>query len=124
MSSDDENTTTQLEPKYQLRSNTQSLELISLSSRSSRRYHQASTAPLSSSITPTRNSGSGYITSMVHQSPFGGAHQWGTPIAALLSHHHRIFRCKSLPLHPYTPWKLAVLVGELRSSAEGQVLFL
>ncbi len=82
MSSDDESTTARPEPKYQLRSNTQSFEPISLSSRASRRYHQASTAPSSFSTTPTRNSGSGYTTSTVHQSPFGGAHQWTTPVAA------------------------------------------
>ncbi len=82
MSSDDKSSIAQPEPRYQLRSNTQSFEPISLSSRASRRYHQVSTAPLSSSTTPTRNSGLGYITSMVHQSPFGGAHQWGTPVTA------------------------------------------
>jgi len=82
MSSDDESTTARPEPRYQLRSNTQSLEPISLSSRSSRQYHQASTTPLSSNTTPTRNSSSGYTTSTVHQSPFGGVNQWGTPIAA------------------------------------------
>jgi len=81
MSSNDESTTTQPEPKYQLQSNTQSFEPISLSSRSSRQYHQVSTTPLSSSTTPTRNLGSGYITSTIHQSPFGGVHQWGTPVA-------------------------------------------
>jgi hypothetical protein len=37
-----------------------------------------SIAPPSSNTTPTRNSGSGYITSTVHQSPFGGVNQWGT----------------------------------------------
>jgi len=36
--------------------------------------------PPSNSI-PTRNSSSGYTTSMVHQSPFGGVNQWGTPTA-------------------------------------------
>ncbi len=82
MSSDDESTTTHLEPRYQLRSNTQPFELISLSSRSSRRYHQASTAPSSSSTTPIRNSGLGYTTSTTHQSPFGGVNQWGTPTTA------------------------------------------
>ena len=82
MSSDDESTTTHLEPRYQLRNNTQPFELISLSSLSSRRYHQASTAPSSSSTTPVRNSGSGYTTSTVHQSPFGGVNQWGTHVAA------------------------------------------
>ncbi len=40
-----------------------------------------STTPLSSSTTPTRNSGLGYTTSTVHQSPFGAAHQWGTLVA-------------------------------------------
>ncbi len=54
-----------------------------LSSRSSQRYHQTSTAPPSSSTTPTWNSGSGYTTSTVHESPFGGVNQWGTPVAAL-----------------------------------------
>jgi len=82
MSSDDESTTARPEPRYQLRSNTQSFESISLSSRSSWQYHQASTTPPSSSTTPTRNSGLGYTTSTVHQSPFGGVNQWGTPIAA------------------------------------------
>ncbi len=82
MSSDDESSTTHPEPRYQLWSNTQPFEPISLSSRSSRRYHQASTAPSSSSTTPVRNSGSGYTTSTVHQSPFGGVNQWGTPVPA------------------------------------------
>ncbi len=82
MSSDDKNTSTQLEPRYQLRHNTQSFELIFLSSRSSRQYHQTSIAPSSSSITPTRNSSLNYTTSTVHQNPFGGAHQWGTLDAA------------------------------------------
>jgi hypothetical protein len=41
-----------------------------------------STTPLSSSTTPTRNSGSGYTTSTIHQSPFEGVNQWGTPIVA------------------------------------------
>ncbi len=83
MSSNDESTTVHPELRYQLRSNTQSFEPISLSSRSSRQYHQASTAPSSLSTTPTRNSSSCYITSTVHQSPFGGVNQWGTPAAAL-----------------------------------------
>jgi hypothetical protein len=47
-----------------------------------RRYHQASTTPSSSSTTPIRNLGSGYTTSTVHQSPFGGVNQWGMPIVA------------------------------------------
>ncbi len=82
MSSNDESTTTRPMPRYQLRSNTQSFEPISLSSRASRRYHQVSTTPSSSSTTPTKNSGSGYTTSTVHQSPFGGgAHHWTTPVA-------------------------------------------
>jgi hypothetical protein len=37
----------------------------------------------STSTTPTRNLGSSYITSTVHQSPFEGVNQWGTPTAAL-----------------------------------------
>jgi len=41
-----------------------------------------STTPSSSSTTPTRNSCSGYTTSTIHESPFGGVNQWGTPIAA------------------------------------------
>jgi hypothetical protein len=36
----------------------------------------------SSNTTPTRNSGSGYTTSIIHQSPFGGVTHWGTPAAA------------------------------------------
>ncbi len=82
MSLDDESTIARPEPRYGLRSNTQSFEPIYLSSWSSRRYHQASTTPPSSSTTPTRNSGSGYTTSIVHQSPFGGVNQWGMPVAA------------------------------------------
>jgi hypothetical protein len=82
MSSNDESSTTHLEPRYQLRSNPQPFEPIFLSSRSSRRYHQASTASSSSSTTPVRNSGSGYTTSTVHQNPFGGVNQWGTPVVA------------------------------------------
>jgi hypothetical protein len=80
MSSDDESTTVQLEPRYQLRNNTQSFEPISLSSRSSWQYHQTSTVPPSSNTTPTKNSSSGYITLTIHQSPFGGVNQWGTPV--------------------------------------------
>ncbi len=82
MSLDDESTTAHPKPRYQLQSNTQSFEPISLSSRSSRQYHQASTVPLSSSITPIRNFGLSYTTSTVHQSPFGGVNQWCTPIDA------------------------------------------
>ncbi len=41
-----------------------------------------------------------------------------------LSPYHRIFCCKSLLLHPYTPWRSVVFLGVLRSSAEGQVPFL
>jgi len=78
MSLDDESTTTQQKPRYQLQSNTRSFEPISLNSRSSWRYHQASIMPLSSSTTPTKNLGSNYITSMIHHSPFGGVNQWGT----------------------------------------------
>ncbi len=37
----------------------------------------------------------------------------------LLSHHHYIFHCKLLRLHPYTPWRSVVPLGELRSLAEG-----
>jgi len=37
----------------------------------------------SSSTTPIKNSGLGYTTSTVHQNPFGGVNQWGTPSAAL-----------------------------------------
>jgi hypothetical protein len=36
---------------------------------------------MSSNTTPTKNSGSGYITSTVHQSPFGGVNQWGMHVA-------------------------------------------
>jgi hypothetical protein len=74
MSSDDDNTIVLLEPRYRLRSNTQSFEPISLNLRSSRWYHQVSTTPSSSNTTPTKNLGSGYTTSRVHQSPFGGVH--------------------------------------------------
>jgi hypothetical protein len=60
---------------------TQSFESISLNSQSSWWYHQASTTPSSSSIIPTRNSSSGYTTSIVHRSPFGGVNQWGMFVA-------------------------------------------
>jgi hypothetical protein len=66
MSLDDENIIAQLEPRYQLQSNTQSFELISLSSQFSRRYHQMSIAPPSSSTTSTRNLSSSYTTSTIH----------------------------------------------------------
>ncbi len=79
MSSDDESTTAQPEPRYKLWSNTQSFEPISLSSRSSRQYHQACRAPSSSNTTPIRIPGSDYTTSTIHQSPFGVFNQWGTP---------------------------------------------
>jgi len=82
MSSNDESTTVQPEPKYQLQSNTQSFEPISLSSRPSQRYHQVFTAPPSSSITPTKNLSSSYTTSTIHQNPFGGVNQWGTLVVA------------------------------------------
>ncbi len=36
----------------------------------------------------------------------------------------RISRCKPWLLHPHTPWRSVVPLGELRSSAEGQVPFL
>jgi hypothetical protein len=39
--------------------------------------------PSSSSTTLARNSGLGYTTSTVHQSPFEGVNQWGTPAVAL-----------------------------------------
>jgi len=94
MSSDDENTTTHPEPRYQLRSNTQPFEPISLSSRSSRRYHQASTTPSSSSTTPIRNSGSGYTTSTIHKVHLEGLISGVHLLLHLRSHHHCILRCK------------------------------
>jgi hypothetical protein len=90
MSSNDESITVHPKPRYQLRSNTQPFEPISLSSRSSRQYHQASTAPSSSSTTHIKNLGSGYTTSMVHQSPFGKVNQWGTLIAARAFTNHPV----------------------------------
>ncbi len=83
MSSNDESTIAQPEPRYQLWSNTQSFESISLSPRSSQQYHQTSTTSSSSSTIPTKNSCSSNTTSMVHQSPFGGVNLWGTFAAAL-----------------------------------------
>jgi len=53
-----------------------------LNSQSSQWYHKASTVPPSSSTTPTKNSGSGYTTLTIHQSPFGGVNQWGKLVAA------------------------------------------
>jgi hypothetical protein len=38
---------------------------------------------LSFNTTPTKNSGSGYITSTIHQSSFGGVNKWGMLIIAL-----------------------------------------
>jgi len=38
--------------------------------------------PPLSNITPNKNSGSGYTTSTIHQSPFEGVNQWGTPATA------------------------------------------
>jgi hypothetical protein len=83
MLSYDESTTTQSELRYQLWSKTQSFEPISLNSWYSRQYHQTSTTPPSSNTTPTRNWSLGYISSTIHQSPFGGVNQWHTPSAAL-----------------------------------------
>ncbi len=83
MSSNDESTIAHPEPRYQLRNNTQSFKPIFLSWQSFLRYHQASIAPPSSSTTPIRNSGLGYITSTVHQNPFGWANQSGTPVVTL-----------------------------------------
>jgi len=40
------------------------------------------TPPLSSR-TPTKNLGLGYITSTIHQSPFGRVNEWGTHVTAL-----------------------------------------
>jgi len=82
MSLDDESTIAHPKPRYQLGSNTESFESISLSSRSSWQYHQAFTMPPSSSITPTRNSSSSYTTSTVHQNPFEGVNRWGSPAVA------------------------------------------
>jgi hypothetical protein len=36
----------------------------------------------SSNTTHARNSSSGYITSTIYHSPFGGVNYWGTPFAA------------------------------------------
>ncbi len=41
-----------------------------------------------------------------------------------LSHHHCILCCKSLPLHPYIPWRSTIPLGKSKSSTEGQVPFL
>ena len=79
MSSDDESTTARPEHRYQLRSDPRPFVPLSLSSRPSRRYGQASTTPPSSSATPTRGSGStsgsGYTSTGAFQSPFGGLNQ-------------------------------------------------
>ncbi len=124
MSMDDESTTTQPKPRYQQWNNTWSFEPISLSSRFLWRYYQVFTMPPSFNITPTKNSSSGYTTSTIHQSPFGGLINRVCLLLHQLSHHHHIFYCKLLPLHPYTPWRSTVLLGEMRSSVEGQVPFL
>jgi hypothetical protein len=42
-----------------------------------------SATPPSFNTTPTRNSGLGYITSIVHQSPFGVVNKWGMPTVAI-----------------------------------------
>ncbi len=94
-----------------------------LSSGSLGRYYQASIAPSSSStilpiIQVQITLHQWYIK--VHLGLISGVcmlpHQF--------SHHRRIFHCKPLPLHPYRPWRSPVPLGELRSSAEGQVPFL
>jgi hypothetical protein len=66
MFADDESTIIHRKPRYELRSKTKPFEPISLSSRSSQRYDQASPAPSSSSTTPIRNSGLGYTTLTTH----------------------------------------------------------
>jgi hypothetical protein len=57
-------------------------ELTIFTTVPSNQYHQTSTMPPSSTTTPTRNSGSGYTTSTIHQSLFGGVNQWGSLIVA------------------------------------------
>jgi len=82
MSSNDDTTTTQLKPKYQLQSNPRSFELIFLNSWSSRWYHQAFTSPPSFNTTPTKNSGLDYTTSIIYQSPFGRVNELGMLVPA------------------------------------------
>jgi hypothetical protein len=111
--------------KVSVWSNTQSFEPISLSSRSSRQYHQASIVPSSSSTTPTRNLGSSYTTSTVHQSPFGGVNKWGTPVAALTFTPSLYISLQAVTSTPiYTMEVSSSSLGELKSLAEGQVPFL
>ncbi len=78
MSSDEESSSDQPEPRYQLRSDPRPFVPISLSSRPSQRYYQASTLPRSPTTTSIRSSGSGYTSSTIHPSLGGGLNQWST----------------------------------------------
>jgi hypothetical protein len=92
MSSDDESSTARPEPRYQLRSNTQSFEPISLSSRSSHGtikhpQHHRHLVQLLPGIQVTLHQQ--YIK--VHlEGQISGVRL----LLHLLSHHHRILRCK------------------------------
>ncbi len=124
MSSDDESIITHPEPRYQLRSNTQSFEPISLSSRSSRRYHPASIALSSSNTTLIKIPGSDYTTSTVHQSLFGGFNQWGTPVTTPAFTPSSYIPLQAVTSTPTYTMEISNSSGELRSSAKGQVPFL
>jgi hypothetical protein len=58
--------------------------------------------PPSSNKTPTKNSGSSYTTSTVHQNPFGGVNQWGmfaTTLAFTPSLYILLQAITSTPIH-------------------------
>ncbi len=118
MSLDDESTITQPEPRYQLRINTQSFELISLSSRYSRQYHQTFTVPPSSSTTPTKNSGLGYTTLMVHESPFGGVNQWGMLTATLAFTPLACIPLQAMIFTPIYTMEVSSLLGRIEKFSE------
>jgi len=82
-----------------------------------------SIAPPSSNTTPTRNSGSGYTTSTIHHSPFGGVYKWGTPVAALAFTPSPYIPLQAITSTPIYTMEVTISLRELKSLAKGQVLF-
>jgi hypothetical protein len=80
--------------------------------------------PSTSSTTPTRNSGSGYTTSTIHQSPFGGVNQWGTLVATPTFTPSSYISLQIMTSTPIYTMESTILLGELKSLAEGEVPFL
>jgi hypothetical protein len=77
--------------------------------------------PPSFSTTPIRNSGLGYITSTIHQSPFG---LMGAPTTAPIFTPSLYILLQAITsIYLYTPWRSTIPLGELRSLTQGQTPF-